>query len=395
MNAASFLDNIKAAQAIDQTKNACKEYELAEPPAKRARKIPCQRPDWAIRAIGPDIYQVGPWFVDVRQSAQGKKGEVVLRSGEHELTRYLTFAQASGLAGNGICSICDSIYYKKRPTYTDKPGESTEPFGWLSNMTVVRLPAPEGGSVVYSPVLAPGNSMDGVLAALKEHDLLPVRIIIAPSPQHHLALSHYQSAFPDALLVCGKASGQMPPLTRKRRDLRWDGVISVDSTGSVVLAAPIVDKEGYEGANETRQSVWRMLQSVCQVRIIDDNRTGEIVLLHRASKTLVMSDLLYKSNPDVMGPGGARNQYTSPEWFAEGQEELFYGYPQDNSGGLLPSYRTHPRMRSIDLPGMRRSVDELLKFEFDKAVACHTDPMEGSEARELIKTAWAWLWNGQ
>ena len=44
--------------------------------------------------------------------------------------------------------------------------------------------------------------------------LLPVRIVIAPSPQHHLALLQYQEVFPEAFYICGKASGQMPPLTR-------------------------------------------------------------------------------------------------------------------------------------------------------------------------------------
>ena len=54
----------------------------------------------------------------------------------------------------------------------------------------------------------------------------PVRIVIAPSPQHHLALGPYRNAFPEAFFICGKGSGQMPPLTRKRRDIRFDGVLS-------------------------------------------------------------------------------------------------------------------------------------------------------------------------
>ena len=38
-------------------------------------------------------------------------------------------------------------------------------------------------------------------------------------------------------------------------------------------------------------------------------RSGEIVMLHRSSKTLIISDLLYKSNPQVVGPGGGINPY--------------------------------------------------------------------------------------
>ena len=67
--------------------------------------------------------------------------------------------------------------------------------------------------------------------------------------------------------------------------------------------------------------------------------------------------------------------------------------PVDNSDGLLPSYRTHPRMRSIDIVGMRRSLDALLGWRFERALCCHTDPIEGEEARALIKRAWAWCWD--
>lgn len=148
----------------------------------------------------------------------------MLRSGEHELERYLTFAEASGMMGEGIVCKCDAIYTKKMPP----PGESTEPFGgfrfgfgfgigwyynqstptttlvttpiptaitpqgWFCNMSIVRLPGPEGGCLIYSPVLGQDNTMAPVVAALEEHALLPVRFVVAPTPQHHLALHHYQ-----------------------------------------------------------------------------------------------------------------------------------------------------------------------------------------------------------
>jgi len=380
MNAASFLANVKAA--------VCLYKSPSNSSAKRPRLDKPQHKTFAFDRIADDVFQAGPWFVDVRQGVQGDR--VVVRSGEHELRRYLTFGEASGMMGRGIPAMCDCIYFKKMP----EPGKSTEPFGWMCNMTVVRLPAPEGGCVLYSPVLGPCGTIDEVVAALTEHSLLPVRIILSPTPQHHLALSAYQQAFPDAFYICGKASGQMPPLTRKRRDLRFDGVISSSCSDEAVLSAPVVDREGSDPASDTRQAdMWQLLQSVFHICVLDDNRTGEITLFHKLSKTLIISDLLYKSNPDIVGPGGKFTHYATPGWFAEGQEELFYGHPQDNSGGLLPSYRTHPRMRSIDIPGMRRSLDKLLAFQFQRVLACHTDPIEGAEARGLIKRAWAWVWD--
>ena len=291
---------------------------------------------------------------------------------------------------------------------------ATEPFGWLCNMTVVRLPKPEGGCVLYSPILDQDQSVDGVLRELKAHDLLPVRIIVAPSPQHHLALTAYQDELPDTVVyLCGMASRQMPPLTKKRRDLRFDAEICATDAGAAVLRAPSGRSAAAESAppgpggeaptsSGTTTGVapevvaaWGLLCTVCDVSVVDDQRTGEVVLLHRPTKTLIVSDLLYKSTstPDLAGPGSSTNHYSTPEWFAKGQQELFYAKPGDNSGGLLPSYRTHPRMRTIDLAGTRRSLDHLLSWTIDHALACHTDPMAGDEAKALIRRAWGWVWS--
>merc|ERR1712139_281098 len=98
--------------------------------------------------------------------------------------------------------------------------------------------------MLYSPVLGPDQKIDKVVSGLKENDLLPVRIVVTPTPQHHLCLSHWQKEFPDAFFICGKASGQMPPLSRKRRALRFDGVLSATPDNEVVLTEPVCDSEG-------------------------------------------------------------------------------------------------------------------------------------------------------
>ena len=89
----------------------------------------------------------------------------------------------------------------------------------------------------------------------------------------------------------------------------------------------------------------------------------------------------------------AQSAFCVPAWFAQGQEELFYGRPTDNSGGLLPSYRTHPRMRTIDVVGMRESLAHVLEWPLTGAVCCHTDPIRGgAQAKALLRRAWGWLW---
>jgi hypothetical protein len=429
LNSASFLANLRGVATLGSSSSSTtitsssgsSSSSAAQPPApvsSRGTSRPSPPPppptataphphaDWEFRTIQEgSVYQVGPWFVDVRQSHQG--GKLVLRSGQHELQRYLTFAQASGMMGAGVCAACDAVYTARMPGQ----GEATEPFGWLCNMAVVRLSAARGGGcLLYSPVLGDDGGLDAVVAGLAERDLLPVRVVVAPSPQHHLALGPYQQRFPDASFVCGKGSGQMPPLTRKRRDIRFDCVLGpgpgpagagpsvVGGSGggggggdggagegseggegggsgagaagaapataeeatpaaeeaapaaAAAVSAPTIDREGTEPVPQRVSEMWELLQDEFRVCVVDDDRSGEIVLLHKASGTLLLSDLLYKSNPAVVGPGGGANHYAKPEWFAEGQQELFYGHPQVCSHAWHSHSAHYPLHISITLP---------------------------------------------
>ena len=113
---------------------------------------------------------------------------------------------------------------------------------------------------------------------------------------------------------------------RKRRDLRFDGILSWDSkTNKSVLSAAILDQEGSGpmSNDQNHQKTWEILESNFDIIVVDDNRSGEIVLLHKSTKTLIISDLLYKSDPAMVGPGGTKHRYTDPEWFAQGSNVWF------------------------------------------------------------------------
>ena len=75
-------------------------------------------------------------------------------------------------------------------------------------------------------------------------------------------------------------------------------------------------KNGVGGALSF-EAASKLLRSCVSVCVVDDDRTGEVVLLHKDSGTLIMSDLLYKSNPAIVGPGGSANSYSTPKWFGE------------------------------------------------------------------------------
>jgi len=142
----------------------------------------------------------------------------------------------------------------------------------------------------------------------------------------------------------------------------------------------------------------KCLQEFLDIVIVEDARTSEIVLIHKPSSVLILSDLLYKSSSrqELKGPGGVRHRYSFPKWFAEGQEELFYKLKSDNSNGLLPAYRTHPSHRKIDLVGCCKAVKRIIEYvatrKVQKCITCHTDPLSGQqEIVDTLSAAWAFL----
>ena len=223
-------------------------------------------------------------------------------------------------------------------------------FGFLCNMTAIRLP--KGGCIIYSPILGPDDEMESVEAALDAQNLLPVEAVFAPISSHHLALAKFQEHFSDAAYVSGPGSMVMPPLSEKRRDIRWDVLLDVSGTpliGADRLFAALSVGLGFKGCP-------------IEVLVVDDAVGREVMLLHNGTndKTLICADLLYKSSPTCCpGPGGPWHRYTKPNWFSDGLQELFY-----RGGRMLPSYRLSHKA-AIDLPGMRKTVQKIVDLSFN------------------------------
>lgn len=321
----------------------------------------------AQEARSGDVFEFGPWLAEVDDA---------------DLKAYLKYAEAS----EAVCGPCgpvscrDCCYSRQ---LNDGGAEAKgEAFGWLCNMHVARLP--EGGCLVYSAVLGPDGTAESVKAQLQARDLLPVRVVVAPSPKHHLALAKFQKVFPDAFYVCGEGSEQMPPLTVKRPDVRFDALLCVGE--GVKLRSPIEGEADSKRLDAIAESL-----SAFEVVVCDDQRSTEVVLCHKQSQTLLISDLLYKAATKSLGPGGPKHRYTLPEWYAQGQDELFYHAPNDPSGNLLPTYRTHPKVVRMDTEGARKALEYILTWSFRHCLGCHVDPLDGDEARRLLQQAWAWL----
>jgi hypothetical protein len=199
-----------------------------------------------------------------------------------------------------------------------------------ARMTVVRLR--DGSLLLHSPV-APDAPLREALERLG-----PVRFVVGPNRMHHFHLRDWLEACPDALL-CGA-----PGLPEKRRDLRFDRVLDG--------AAP-----GWAGEVETH--LFRGAPAL-----------NEVVLLHRPTRTLVLTDLAFNVAP------GPRNR-----------ARLFHRLV-----GATGRFGPHRIVRATirDRRAARGSLDAILGWDFDRVVVTHGDVLE-TGGRAAIEAAFAFL----
>lgn len=126
-------------------------------------------------------------------------------------------------------------------------------FDYGTRTAVIRLST--GGLFVWSPIrLTPELK--------REVDALgPVQFIVAPNPVHHLFVGEWAEAWPEAL-VFGPAY-----LARKRPDIRWDGALA-----------------------DTPEAGWAA--DIDQVIVHGNVIDVETVFFHRASRTVIFTDLI-------------------------------------------------------------------------------------------------------
>jgi hypothetical protein len=200
-----------------------------------------------------------------------------------------------------------------------------------TRMTVCRLG--DGTLWVHSPV-----SPDRVLlAALGVMDGR-VEHVVAPNKLHHLHFAAFAERFPEALRYAS------PGLPARRPELRFDVVLG----------------------DEPRPG-WAA--DLDQCALAGRFWLDEVVFHHRASGTLIVADLLEEG---------------SGEW-------PFLSRLAARLGGI---YERHGPPRDMkwalrrDRPALRRAVERILSWDFDRLVLAHGRLVE-SGAKDLVARAYA------
>jgi hypothetical protein len=199
-------------------------------------------------------------------------------------------------------------------------------------MTVVRLAS--GGLWIHSP--AP---LDDALRR-ELGDRGPVKFVVPASDLHgHLFMEHYRDAYPDAQLF------RAPGLAQKRTDLTFDGEL-----GST-------PDPGWEADIDQAP--------------LDGHRLNEFTFFHRPSRTLIAGDLIFNIGSDWP---------LLTRLFARGLR-------------LRPRVGPTPLFRSNvpDKQAVRRSIDRILEWDFDRVLPGHGDIIE-SGGHQMVREGLAgWI----
>jgi hypothetical protein len=199
-----------------------------------------------------------------------------------------------------------------------------------TRMTVVKLDG--GGLFVHSPVSLREDTRTAVDA------LGAVEAVVASSGFHHLYVSEWSEAYPDAKLYA------CPGLERKRDDVAWDGVLG-----------------------DEPEATWQ--GQLDQVFFGARKLESEVVFFHRASGTLVCSDLLFHldRHPSALTRFVARV-----------------------IGNRGPSATRLERLMIRDRAAAREQVDHMLAWKADRIVLAHGEMVE-TGGHDVLRSAFAWL----
>jgi len=200
-----------------------------------------------------------------------------------------------------------------------------------ARMTVVRLPGPK--LLLHSPIEPTAELVEEVQA------LGPVTYLVAPNCLHHLFVGKWHERFPEAEVFVA------PGLQEKRSDLKIAGVLGDTPEPGWADAVDQVSVEGFPFANE-------------------------VVFFHRASRTLIATDLAFNFGP------------TSPPL------TRFFFRLNRTYGRLAPSLIERLGIR--DRPAYRESLKTILEWPFERIIVAHGEVSETGGREELVQ-GYSWL----
>ncbi len=167
----------------------------------------------------------------------------------------------------------------------------------------------------------------------------PVRFVVSPNRFHHRYMEHYRAAYPEAELHAS------PGLPERREDLSFSGALGDEPDP-------------------------RWVTDLNQTAFHGNRISTEIVFFHRASRTLILTDLCFNLPP-------------SRPFFTRLAARALGVYNR-----LAVSLTMRRGMSDHD--AARASLERIFEWDFDRVIVGHGDIVE-TDGREKLERAFAWM----
>lgn len=167
----------------------------------------------------------------------------------------------------------------------------------------------------------------------------PVCFVISPNRFHHKYMEHYREAYPEAELLAS------PGLPERREDLSFSGTLA-------------------------DQPDPRWVTDLDQTAFYGNRISTEIVFFHRASRTLILTDLCFNLPPS----------------------RPFFTRLAARALGVYNRLAVSLTMRRgmSDHNAARASLERILEWDFDRVIIGHGDIIE-TDGRGKLERAFEWM----
>lgn len=229
--------------------------------------------------------------------------------------------------------------------------------------TLVKLTS--GALVVFSPV-ALTEAAKAKVAEMGGQ----VRYIVALDYEHHIFISEWAKAYPEAKLV------GMEGLPEKRKKANDEKIGNEDF-------AVVFKKQGKRDIRIDPE-----FDADFEYEYVDGHGNLELVFLYKPDKVLIEADLLFNLP--------AKEQYSKvPESEKkEGTLAKMFSGVQSPNGDPTWMRRLTWYLIAKDRPSFNESVQLIYKWDFDILIPCHGDVVEGN-AKELFHKVFLWHLEGK
>ncbi|KAL2883972.1 hypothetical protein SGCOL_000610 [Colletotrichum sp. CLE4] len=234
--------------------------------------------------------------------------------------------------------------------------------------TLVRLTS--GALAVFSPVAL----TDAVKAKIAEKGG-NLAYIIAPDMEHHIFISEYKAAYPQAKIIGPDG------LPQKRAKQTGDPKINTADEFFVVFK---------DGAEKRSVTITPEFDADFEYEYVDAHANKELVFYFKPERVLIQADLLFNLPP--------REQYSKAP---EGERDTSSGFGNKLFGGLqttegdvkwVKRFQWYV-MSSKDRPSFNESIQRIDAWDFDTLIPCHGDTIQG-DGKERFRKVFEWHFAG-